>query len=321
MTIDILTVGEALVEVMRTAVDQPLDQPSLFTGPYPSGAPFIFAAQAARLGAKVAGIGAVGDDAFGRCQINQLIEDGISTAGVRILPDHATGVAFVAYKGDGSRDFVFHIRHAAGGQLSPDLLDPALFEGLGALHLMGSTLSIHAEALQTGLRALELAQAAGAKFSFDPNLRPELMPVDQARAAFAPFVAAADVLMPTAEEACLLTGTATVAEAVAVLLADKPARVIIITQGADGCMVYTSDGATRHVVSSHVPGFLVKEVDPTGAGDCFDGGFLVRWLAGDTPVEAARFANACGALAVTAMGPMAGAQKIDKVRAFIAQNS
>ncbi|MFC1960290.1 sugar kinase [Chloroflexota bacterium] len=317
MAVDILTVGEALVEVMRTEVDQPLDRPNLFTGPYPSGAPFIFAVQAARLGAQVTGIGAVGDDAFGRCQIAQLIADGINPAGVRVLPDYATGVAFVAYKGDGSRDFVFHIRHAAGGQLTPDLLDPALFEGLGALHLMGSTLSIHAAALQTGRRALELAQSAGAKFSFDPNLRPELMPVEKARAAFAPFVAAADVLMPTAEEACLLTGAATVDEAVTILLAAKPARVIIITQGADGCMVYTQDDA-RHVSAQHVPGFPVDEIDPTGAGDCFDAGFLVRWLAGDTPVEAARFANACGALAVTAQGPMAGAQKFDAVRAFIA---
>jgi fructokinase len=48
MSLDILTIGEALVEVMRTDLDQPLDRPFPFTGPYPSGAPFIFATQAAR---------------------------------------------------------------------------------------------------------------------------------------------------------------------------------------------------------------------------------------------------------------------------------
>ena len=50
MPLDILTIGEALVEVMRTDIDQPLDKPGPFVGPYPSGAPFIFAVQAARLG-------------------------------------------------------------------------------------------------------------------------------------------------------------------------------------------------------------------------------------------------------------------------------
>ncbi|HVO69784.1 MAG TPA: sugar kinase [Aggregatilineaceae bacterium] len=311
MPLDILTVGEALVEVMRTAVGQPLDRPGPFTGPYPSGAPFIFAAQAARLGARVAAIGAVGQDAFGHCLLDQLLADGIDTRGVRVLRTHTTGVAFVAYAPDGSREFVFHFRHAAAGQLSPDLLDPALFEGLGVLHLMGSTLSIHAEALRTGLRALELAQSAGARFSFDPNLRHQLMPVEQAREAFSPFVLAADVILPTAEEAQLLTAQPTLAQAVEVLLSSKPGKIVIITQGRDGCTVYTQQETHR------IPGFAVEEVDPTGAGDCFDAGFLVRWLAGDPVADAARFANACGALAVTAQGPMAGARRLDEVRAFI----
>ena len=64
MPLDILTIGEALVEVMRTDIDQPLNKPGPFVGPYPSGAPFIFAVQAARLGMKTAAIGSVGDDAF-----------------------------------------------------------------------------------------------------------------------------------------------------------------------------------------------------------------------------------------------------------------
>ena len=113
MALDILTFGEALVEVMRTEVDQPLDQPALFTGPYPSGAPFIFAVQAARLGAKVGAVGAVGQDAFGKCLLDQLRVDGVDIRGVHILPDYTTGVAFVSYNADGSRDFVFHARHAA----------------------------------------------------------------------------------------------------------------------------------------------------------------------------------------------------------------
>lgn len=311
MSLELLTFGEALVEVMRTGVGQPLDRPGTFTGPYPSGAPFIFAVQAARLGMRVGVIGAVGDDAFGECLRAQLRDDDIDARGLYVLPTHTTGVAFVAYNADGSRDFVFHARHAAAGQLSPDMLDPALFEGLKCLHIMGSTLSMHQEAFEMGLRALTLAQTAGAKISFDPNLRPQLMPNEQARERFAPFLEAADVLIPTADELRLLTGAGDLEAAVQLLLDARPERVIVITQGADGCTVYSQSEGIQ------MPGFVVEEVDPTGAGDCFDAGFLARWVSGDTLADAARYANACGALAVTAKGPMEGAQHSTVVEEFL----
>jgi len=315
MSLDILTLGEALVEVMRTEIDQPLDRPALFTGPYPSGAPFIFAMQAARLRAQVAAIGAVGDDAFGRCLLDQLTLDGVDTRGVQVLDTHTTGVAFVAYNGDGSRDFACHIAQAAGCQISAAMIDESLFDGLGCLHLMGSTLSISPDVLQAGMRALELAQRAGAKISFDPNLRPELLPPEQARTAFAPFIEAADVIIPTADELLLLTGADDLNAAISGLLNDRPGRVVVVTQGAAGCTVYTQQGRQK------VAGFPVEEVDPTGAGDCFDAGFLARWLAGDDPAQAARFANACGALAVTVKGPAEGARKQDEVLAFMARHN
>lgn len=311
MSLELLTFGEALVEVMRSGVGQPLDRAGTFTGPYPSGAPFIFAAQAARLGMRVGVIGAVGADAFGECLRAQLRDDGIDARGLHVLPTHTTGVAFVAYNANGTRDFVFHARHAAAGQLSPDMLDPTLFEELKCLHIMGSTLSMHHEAFEMGLRALALAQAAGAKISFDPNLRPQLMPNDQARERFAPFLEAADVLIPTADELRLLTGVNDLENAAQRLLDARPERVIVITQGADGCTVYSLAERIK------MPGFVVEEIDPTGAGDCFDAGFLARWLKGDTLADAARYANACGALAVTQHGPMEGAKRSTEVEVFM----
>ncbi len=326
MPLDILTFGEALVEVMRTDIGQPLDQPGPFTGPYPSGAPFIFAVQAARLGAKVGAIGAVGQDAFGKCLLDQLHADKVDTRGVHTLPDYTTGVAFVSYNANGSRDFVFHARHAAAGQLSPNMLDKELFKGLKCLHIMGSTLSMHQDALQLGLRALELAQDAGAKISFDPNIRPQLMTPDRARYAFEPFMEAADVLIPSEEELLLLSDAYSVDAVVQDLLEDKPELVVVVTKGAEGCIVmtqseeYSVPGIGPMVFVDPINGYEVVEVDPTGAGDCFDAGFLARWLAGDSPSDAAQFANACGALAVTAKGPMAGARSLAEVQAFMRVN-
>ncbi len=313
MPLDILTIGEALVEIMRADIDQPLDRPGPFTGPYPSGAPFIFAVQAARLGLKSAAIGAVGADAFGDCLLRQLETDGVSAAGVRQLPDQPTGVAFVSYQADGSRNFVFSL--GAGGHIKADMLLPELFEGLRCFHIMGSTLSMSAEVLEVCRRALDMAVASGALISFDPNLRPELLPPDEARVAFADFIAAADILLPTEDELPALSGADTVALAVAELLADRPERLIVVTRGAQGCAVYSADGRVD------VPGYVADEIDPTGAGDCFDAGFLGELLLGKSPAEAARLANACGALAVSAKGPMSGAKSRAQVEALVSGES
>ena len=311
MPLDILTIGEALVEVMRTDIDQPLSQPGPFSGPYPSGAPFIFAAQAARLGMTTAAIGAVGADAFGQCLLKQLEADGVVTDGLRQLPGETTGIAFVAYSADGSRDFVFSL--GAGGKLSSDMLLPELFDGLRCFHVMGSTLSMSAEALQVCREALRMAVDAGALISFDPNLRPELMPPEEARIAFADFMSSAGILLPTAAELLELTAADNLNQAVDMLLAERPDRIIVVTRGAAGCTVYSGDGQVD------APGYAVDEIDPTGAGDCFDAGFLSELLAGKSPVEAARLANACGALAVTAKGPMAGAMTQAEVERFMAR--
>lgn len=309
MPLDILTIGEALVEIMRADIDQPLDQPGPFSGPHPSGAPFIFAVQAARLGSKTAAIGAVGADAFGECLLNQLEADGVETNGVRQLPDQTTGVAFVAYQADGARDFVFSL--GAGGHLTSDMLDPALFDGLRCFHLMGSTLSMSEAALAVGREALQMAVDAGALFSFDPNLRPELLPAEAACLAFAPFIAAADIFLPTEAELLQLTCAETTEAAIDDLLRARPDRTIVVTRGGDGCRVYTKHERVD------VPGYMVKEIDPTGAGDCFDAGFISGVLEGLPLREAAQLANACGALAVTEKGPMAGAKSRAAVEQFM----
>ncbi|MEM9955405.1 MAG: sugar kinase [Chloroflexota bacterium] len=309
MPIDLLTIGEVLVEVMRTDIDQPLNRQGPFIGPYPSGAPFIFAVQAARLNMNCVALGSVGDDAFGECLHNQLEEDGINADYIQIMSDQTTGVAFVAYNADGSRNFVFSL--GAGQYLPETLLEPSLFKDLRCLHLMGSTLALSEQALATGKKALQLAKSNGAKFSFDPNLRPELMPIEKAKVVFAPFIEAADVLIPTEDELLSLTDSKTVDNAIMLLMEANPARIIVITQGKAGCTIYHKDKIEQ------VTGFSVKEVDPTGAGDCFDAGFLSGWLSGKSLYDSAYLANACGALAVTKQGPMAGAAKLAHVQAFM----
>jgi len=159
--------------------------------------------------------------------------------------------------------------------------------------------------------ALEMAIEAGALISFDPNLRPELLTPGEARIAFAPFLAAADIFLPTEAELLQLTTAGAVEGAIEELLARRPDRAIVVTRGADGCSVYSADGRID------VPGCAVDEIDPTGAGDCFDAGFVAGVLGGKSALEAAQLANACGALAVSAKGPMAGAKSRAEVQRFM----
>jgi sugar/nucleoside kinase (ribokinase family) len=70
-----------------------------------------------------------------------------------------------------------------------------------------------------------------------------------------------------------------------------------------GAMGATFVNATRAV---HCPPFVVEEVDPTGAGDCFAAGYVVSWLRGEGVEESLRLASACGARAVSVVGPMEG---------------
>jgi sugar/nucleoside kinase (ribokinase family) len=309
MAVEIIAIGEALVEIMRTRVDDPLDRASEFVGPFPSGAPAIFADQAARLGHKVGFIGAVGDDDFGTCQLERLNSDGIDITLCPRVRDRATGVAFVTYFSDGSRRFLYHIAHAAAGQ-TPEL-NAAYFTGVKYLHICGSSLSVSERMRNSCYEAVNLTRAAGGKVSFDPNLRPELLGGEEAlRRICGPVVEASYVVLPSGAEAELLTGVKG-AEAACRALLEKGPEIVALKRGARGCAIVTKDQELD------APAFRVQAVDPTGAGDCFDAGFVVgllEWL----PLEqVGRLANACGALGATRKGPMEGAFWRAEVEDFV----
>jgi len=309
MALEIIAIGEALVEVMRTRVDDPLDRASEFVGPFPSGAPAIFADQAARLGHKVGFIGAVGDDDFGACQLERLSSDGLDVSLCPRVPDRATGVAFVTYFSDGSRRFLYHIAHAAAGQM-PEL-NAAYFQGVKYLHICGSSLSVSERMRSSCYQAVELTKRAGGKVSFDPNLRPELLGGEEAlRRICGPVIAASHVVLPSGSEAELLTGVKGVEAACRALLERGP-EVVALKRGAEGCTIYTKGRKLD------APAFTVEAVDPTGAGDCFDAGFVVGLLEGLPLEQVGRLANACGALGATRKGPMEGAFRRAEVEAFM----
>ena len=307
---DVLTLGELLAECVRPGVDQPLDQPGELLGPFPSGAPLIFIATVARLGWPAAMVGVVGADPLGRMLVRRLQADGVDVRGIHTTSEVATAVSFVAYASDGSRQFVFHLANSAAGRLGPQHVEAGTARQAGWLHISGSAMSINESMRAACLRALELARAA--RVSLDPNLRVELLgSVERARALFAPVMARAEVVFPSASEIEVLTGEADADRGAAVLLAQGP-RLVVLKRGAAGCSVYSAAGR------QDIPGFPTVEVDPTGAGDSFAAGFVVATLRGMAPPEAARYANAVGSLAVRKWGPAEGAASDAEVQALLA---
>jgi tagatose kinase len=287
----LLVVGEALVEFMRPRVDMPLDVPAEFVGPFPSGAPAIFASTAARLGVPTELCALVGDDPFGRALLARLRRDGVGTSACRTEPDLPTATAFVAYTSSGARSFVFNVRHAAAGRLRAEHLGE-LPERADWLHVSGSAIALGASLAETAIHAAERVLAAGGRISVDPNVRPEATS-PEIEQWLGWLVRRAGVVFPSEGElAALGVDEETLAAAGA---------IICTTRGADGVRVH-SDGEVLDVAAS-----AVREVDPTGAGDTFAGAFMAAFLAGADAREAAELACRAAAAAVTVLGPMEAA--------------
>lgn len=306
----VLSLGELLVEIMRPSVDQPLDEPGQFVGPFPSGAPAIFIDAVARLGVSCGFIGAVGDDAFGKCVLRRLKNDGVDVRHVRVVSHRTTGIAFVSYRSDGSRQFLFHLPQSAASLLTREDVCEDYLRGVKAVHITGSTLGIGEGVRSACYRAVRFCKQYGGMVSFDPNIRPEILGVEAVRNLCEPILQACDVLLPSGQEATMLTGDADEVTACRNLVA-RGIPVVVLKRGAKGCMVFTDQNEIE------IPAYTVTEVDPTGAGDAFAGGFVVALLRGMSVVEAARFASAIGALAVTKQGPMEGLPTLPEVEAFL----
>ena len=160
--------------------------------------------------------------------------------------------------------------------------------------------------------AIAKVKARGGTVSFDPNIRPELLADAQARAAFELFLSRCDVLLPSETELLALAEPETEAEAIDRLLA-RGISNIVVKRGSRGASYCDANGTV------HSSAFVVDEVDPTGAGDCFDATYLVAAQQGLGIEERLRYANAAGARAVTAKGPMEGVSTWAELRAFLAK--
>ena len=300
-----------MAEFMAERVGQTFSEPGTFLGPYPSGAPAIFADQVAKTCTSAAMIGWVGEDGFGDLILNRLQGDGVEVSGIHRTGRLPTGTAFVTYRKDGSREFIFNLANSATSLIDADSVDAPLTEGCRFFHVMGTSLSSEGmiAAVKWGIRRVKEGDG---KVSFDPNIRPEVMSSDAIRDAIDFVLKECDILLPSEADLHYFCGNLPEAEAVRQLFSKWKLARVVVKKAAQGSTYYD------RYRSIHVPSFKVTEVDPTGAGDCF-GGTLISCLAQGIDLERTlTLANAAGAMAVTKRGPMEGNTSLSELELFIA---
>lgn len=240
---------------------------------------------AARAGGQVTFIARVGRDMLGNQAVAGFIKHGIHVDYVFRDPSAPSGVALIFVAKDGENSIA--VAGGANGRLSPADVKKAakIFAGASVLVMQLET------PLETLQAAAELATKAGVRVILNPA---------PARPLPDTLLRHVSVLTPNETEVELLTGIPvtnnTAAAKAAAKLRARGVETVILTLGARGAFIADADGNRR------VPGFKVKAVDTTAAGDIFNGALAVA-LAENKPLDdAVRFANAAAAISVTRLG-------------------
>ena len=252
---------------------------------FPGGKGANQAVAASRLGASVAIVGQVGADAFGDELVQTLEAAGVESSGVRRAADRATGVAMISVASDGQNAIVV----APGANANWDEAGVVGVErAVRGCRVLVLNLEVPPAVIARAVRA---GKRAGARVILNPAPH---------RVGDESVFGDVDVFVPNQVEAALFAGMEPYAvtdwgEAAQRLRRLGP-RMVIVTLADEGAVIVDEAGPQR------VPSFPVSVVDTTAAGDAFVGGLAVALLR-DAPVrDAVRFANACGALAVTRAG-------------------
>jgi 2-dehydro-3-deoxygluconokinase len=263
------------------------------------------AVAAARQGASVGYITAIGQDAPGDSFMAMWAREGVDASTVSRTDRAQTGVYFVTHDA-GGHHFLHYRKDSPAALYGPADLPRAAIAAAKMFFVSGISQGISTSAADAVFAAIDIARQHGVKVAYDTNYRPRLWPPARAAAVMHAAIAQADYVFPGLEDALVLTGLSDPDEIVDFYLA-LGCPVVVLKMGESGA--YLADGEHR----VRIPPYVVRSVDATGAGDTFCGSFLARILAGDTPEQAARYANVAAALKCTGYGAVAPIPRPDEV--------
>lgn len=243
---------------------------------------------------------ALGDDIYSQQMAQFFADNGIGTGHIQKIDGRRPGL-YLIHQADGDRHFTYWRGQSAAKQMAdvPGAL-VAAFEGADIAYFSGISLAIlNARGRGKLLKAIHLARQGGARVAFDPNERPALWTSPRVMGSTITAAATiADIVLPTFPDEAALFGDAS-PEAVAERYLSWGAEEVVVKNGAEPAYV-----AARDAQGWVAPKAGAKSVDPTGAGDSFNGAYLAARAQGRSPMDAAASAHATAAIVIGHRGAL-----------------
>lgn len=252
-----------------------------------------------RLGHRAGWASRVGDDEFGACVRAFVAGEGVDTTHVIADESAPTAVYFKERRGPGGTNVYYYREASAGSRLSPGDLDPDYVASADYLLVTGITLALSPSCRKTVEHAIDVARVSDVRVVLDPNVRRKLWDEQTAREVLLELVGDVDCLLATRDELELLTGLDDVEEA-SRTVQDRGVRQVVVRMGEEGAVAFEGS----HRVDR--PAMDVEAVEPVGAGDAFNAGFLSGQLRGWSLDRSVRLGTVLGGLAVTVPGDVEG---------------
>lgn len=311
-TLDLITIGRASVDLYGAQVGGRLEDMGSFQK-YIGGSPCNMAAGTARLGLKSALLTRVGDEHMGRFIREELAREGVDVRGVISDPDRLTALVLLGIRDETQFPLIFYRENCADMALCEDDVDEAFVASSRAVVATGTHLS-HPRTAAAVLKALNLAREHGGLTALDIDFRPNLWGLSGHGDGENRFIESAavtaklqatlhlfDLIVGTEEEFHIAGGTTDTIQALRSVRAVSRAT-LVCKRGAAGAVAFSGEIPETLDEGEAGPGFPIEVFNVLGAGDGFMSGLLKGWLDGETWPAALKYANACGAFAVSRHG-------------------
>jgi 2-dehydro-3-deoxygluconokinase len=303
---EVVTFGETMA-LMMPAGSKGIEYSPQFTGGF-GGAESNVAIGLARLGRRVGWFSRLGDDPLGRMIMKKIRGEGVDTSRVEFTNDGPTGLMFREVV-SGKSSVYYYRRNSAASTLQPHHLDREYIQSAKILHITGITPALSDNCRATIDEAITIAQEAGVKVCFDPNLRLKLWDLKTASEVILGIAKRADIFLPGLDELKLLFGTDDFEVIISRL---RELNAVSIVKGDGENYVVTKDSIES------VPFIRAdKVVDTIGAGDGFCAGFLSGLLDKGSYIEAVRIGNLIGSMVVQVEGDWEGIPSREQVDAVL----
>jgi 5-dehydro-2-deoxygluconokinase len=310
--LDVITIGRSSVDLYGTQVGGRLEDMGSFEK-YIGGSPTNIACGAARLGLKSALITRVGDEHMGRFILEQLAREGVSTEGVKVDPERLTALVILGIRDDRQFPLIFYRENCADMALCEDDIDEDFIASARALVVTGTHLS-NARTEAAVIKALKLARKHGLKTALDIDYRPNLWGVAGHGDGESRFVESAkvtaklqsglhyfDLIVGTEEEFHIAGGSTDTLAALRAVRGVSDAT-LVCKRGPLGAVAFEGDISDSLDKGQSGEAFRIEVFNVLGAGDGFFAGLLRGWLTGADWPTSLKYANACGAFAVSRHG-------------------